>query len=54
MTRNRWWTPLIGGRRFFYSLWSWRGRWTWGFGFDREGVGLYLGPWSAWLVWRGR
>jgi hypothetical protein len=41
-------------RRFTYSFWSWRGHWTWGIGFDREGVGLYLGPYSAWLVWRGR
>jgi hypothetical protein len=52
--RHRWWIPTIGGRRFFYAIWSWRGRWTWGIGFDREGVGLYLGPWSGWLVWRGR
>jgi hypothetical protein len=41
-------------RRFFYSFWSCRGRWTWGIGFDREGVGLYLGPWSAWIIWTGR
>jgi hypothetical protein len=41
-------------RRWFYMLWSWRGLWTWGFGVDREGIGLYAGPFSGWLVWRGR
>lgn len=51
-------TVFEGGRmttrKFLYSIFSWRGRWTWGFGVDREGVGLYLGPFSGWLVWRGR
>jgi hypothetical protein len=41
-------------RRWFYMLYSWYGIWTWGFGVDREGFGLYVGPFSGWLVWRGR
>lgn len=41
-------------RRFFWGLWSWRGRWTWGIGIDTYGVGLYVGPWSGWFIWGGR
>ena len=41
-------------RRYFYHLYAWRGRWTWGIGFDHDGVGIYLGPLSAWFIWSGR
>ena len=47
---HRWWSY----RRWIYKLWSWRGKWTWGVGFDREGVGVYLGPLSFWIIWSGR
>lgn len=42
---------IIRKTKHLYATWSWQGVWTWGAGVDRFGIGLYLGPFSGWLIW---